>query len=61
MFQDGWRVIAGTSSGELLVYSSDRSVVTSFDKANSHTGAVLSLAEGGGNLCNFLVSGGKDG
>jgi len=56
-----WRMVLGTSGGDLYVFE-EREVVTAAERA--HSGAVLSLAEGGGGEesggCVFLVSGGKD-
>lgn len=40
--KDGWRVIAGTSTGDLLSFQ-EREVTNGVEKA--HTGALLSLAE----------------
>ena len=40
--KDGWRIIAGTSTGDLLSFQ-EREVTNGVEKA--HTGAVLCLAE----------------
>lgn len=61
--KDGWRVVVGTSGGDLYAFG-EREVSTSVPKA--HSGACLSLAEGGtgagtGAGASFVVSGGKGG
>ena len=57
-----WRVVLGTSSGDLYVYD-DREVSTAVEKA--HAGAVLCIAEGvsgcgESETITYLVTGGKD-
>jgi WD40 repeat protein len=56
--KDGWRLICGTSTGDIYVFSTDKEVVNSF---KAHEGPVLSLAESDNkDLCSFVVSGGRD-
>jgi len=54
--KDNWRMVVGTSSGDLYIYD-EREVSDAVEGA--HKGPVLCVAEGGDD-CTFLVSGGRD-
>lgn len=54
--KDSWRMVVGTSTGDLYLYA-EREVCDGVEGA--HKGPVLCLAEGGDD-CTFLVSGGRD-
>eukprot|EP00595_Chromulina_sp_UTEXLB2642_P001802 CAMPEP_0196761886 /NCGR_PEP_ID=MMETSP1095-20130614/1198_1 /TAXON_ID=96789 ORGANISM="Chromulina nebulosa, Strain UTEXLB2642" /NCGR_SAMPLE_ID=MMETSP1095 /ASSEMBLY_ACC=CAM_ASM_000446 /LENGTH=2526 /DNA_ID=CAMNT_0042111955 /DNA_START=12 /DNA_END=7592 /DNA_ORIENTATION=- len=54
-----YRLVVGTSSGELLVFEDNKEVINIVDKA--HSGPVVSISEGitSGDI-SFLITGGKD-
>lgn len=60
--KDGWRIVAGASTGDVYVFSAEKEVCNSF---KAHEGPVLALAESGTggagpSACCFIVTGGRD-
>ena len=57
--KDGWRVVCGTSAGDLYVFDENKEVVTAVEGA--HSGAVLSMCDVGGEDHSGGGSGGGSG
>ena len=53
-------MVVGTSGGDIYAFNEKKEVDDKRKVVKAHTGAVVSMAEGG-KKCMFLVSGGKDG